>query len=61
MFPAWSLSASLPQQEGLATEALQAVEPAEEADTMLVEDYAGEEVQESGAMDGEADLSSVEV
>ena len=53
------LSASLPQQEGLAAEALQAIEPAEEANTLLVEDYEGEEVQESGAVDGEADLSSV--
>ena len=60
MFPAWALSASLPQQERLAAETLQEIEPTEEADTLLVEDYKGEEVQESGAMDGEAGLSSVE-
>ena len=51
-----SKCASPPQQEGLAAEALQAVESTEEADTVLMEDYKGEEVQESGAMDGEAGL-----
>ncbi len=60
MLFAWlCLGASQPQQEGLAAETLQAVEPTEKADTVLVEDYEGEEVQESGAMDGEADLPGV--
>ena len=57
----FGLNAPSPQQEGLATEALQAIEPAEEADEMLSQVYADAEVQESCLMDGQADLSTIKV
>lgn len=53
------MDASSPQQKRLATEALQAVEPTKETDTMFLALYTFEEVQESWAMDGEADLSAL--
>ena len=59
VFPAWALSGPLPHQEGLAAEALQAVEPAEEADTLLVAIHAVKEVQGAWAMDCETDLSGI--
>ena len=61
MLFAWLLGASPPQQEGLAPEALQAIEPAEEANEMLSQVYADAEVQESCLMDGQADLSTIKV
>ena len=53
------LSASLPQQEGLATEALQTVKPPEEDDSLLVAFHKGSRLQESRAVVRVADAEAI--
>ena len=60
MFPAGTLACALSQQEMASAEALQAIKPTAETDSLLVQVFAGSEMQEPWAVVRAADCGAKE-